>query len=431
MTENLFEIVINLIETLITTDFVTRYLGSKYTTSKKTIAFAVCWAVAFLQMCIMNYVTEFETVGAFIPVVIYFVYALICLEGSVFLKLWVSFITYVLVYVIAVSTNLLLCFFLDYSPVKMVSVFNSTRVVGVIITKIALFYITRIILRNKYKYPLNKYTWLMIIFIPIISVISLGALMKAALYNDEIAVYVMIGIACIVMADVATYLFFVIMNKEYEKTLETKLFKQYNEVLMNNLEEVNTYVKEMRIVRHDIKNQLLTIRNYAEDGKNAEIIEYVQKLTNSALPKLSGGINTGNVPLDAVLNVKLAHCKKNDIKMFVYKEKGAELNIPQREIVVLFGNVLDNAIEAATKTKAKKIVVDISKKNMYLNIVVKNSIDESVLDGNPELNTTKSNSEFHGLGIKSVRKIVNSHNGDMRFYEEKKEFVCDIMILPD
>ena len=140
---------------------------------------------------------------------------------------------------------------------------------------------------------------------------------------------------------------------------------------------------------------------------------------------------TENNTLDAILNVKLAHCKKNDIKMFVYKEKGAELNIPQREIVVLFGNVLDNAIEAATKTKAKKIVVDISKKNMYLNIVVKNSIDESVLDGNPELNTTKSDSEFHGLGIKSVRKIVNSHNGDMRFYEEKKEFVCDIMILPD
>lgn len=208
MIELFFETGINLIETFIMTDFITRYLGTKYDGIKKKIGFALCWIVAFVQMCIMNEITDLETVGTYIPILIYFTYALIFLKGGIGVKLWIAFLTELIAYIIALVTNLVICYIIDYSPLDMITVFNSTRIVGVIITKVILFYVTRNILKNKYRYPLSKYKWLMLIFIPTISLISLGALMRITLYNSEIKLYVLIGMSCIVIADMVTYLFF-------------------------------------------------------------------------------------------------------------------------------------------------------------------------------------------------------------------------------
>ena len=428
MIEFIFETSINLIETLITTDFITRYLGNKYTGKKGILAFVACWMIAFIQMCIMNHITVLETLGAYIPIVIYFIYALFFLNGSIWLKLWMSMITYLIVYIIAVVTNLTICHIIGYNPIDMITVFNSTRIIGVVITKIILFYTTRIILRNKYKNPMSKYKWFMLIFLPLISLISLGALMKAALYNEEIKSFILIGMACIVLADVMTYYYFVVINREYENILRTKLLQMQNENLKNDIADKEAFLKEMKSVRHDIKNQLLTISGYAQAGKTEEITEYINILTNSYLPSILNYISTGNSAFDAIINSKIAICNQKKIFMEINIKNGTVISLNPAEIAVLFGNLLDNAIEAAEQTAEKRISIDIQTNNDYLIILICNSIESDVLKHNENLATSKANKEMHGIGIKSIRSIVNKHNGMIDFYEEKNEFCCHIMI---
>ena len=245
---------------------------------------------------------ELETIGAFIPIIIYFTYALIFLKGSIGLKLWIAFFTELMAYVIALITNLIICYIIGYNPSDMISVFNNTRIIGVIITKMMLFYTTRIILKNKYKYSLNKYKWLMLICMPVISLISLGALMKVTLYNSGIKLYILIGMSCIVVADIVTYLFFVVMNKEYENTINARLLEQQNETLKKSMIDKDAFVREMKTVRHDIKNQLLTILQYADDGRCEDIKDYVNVLTNNHLPNILNYINTNNTAFDAAIN---------------------------------------------------------------------------------------------------------------------------------
>lgn len=379
-------------------------------------------------MTITNYITDFETFGSYIPMIIYAGYAFLCLNGSVPLKIWFAILTHLIVSFTAILTNILLCNIIGYEPYKMITVFNSTRVMGVIIAKIMQFYITILILRNNFKNPISNYRWFTIIAIPVISVISLCALMKATLINNSISPYISIGMICIVLANVMNYYFFTVMNKEYENTIKSKLLEQQNETLKKSIADKDAFVKEMKTVRHDIKNQLLTIMQYADEGKTADIKAYINVLTNNYLPNILNYINTDNAAFDAVINSKIAVCNQNNIFMEVNIKQDTDICIPPAEIAVLFGNLLDNSIEAAKYTDEKRISLDIHKNASYLIILVSNSIKSSVLKNNENLETSKSNKELHGIGIKSIKNIVKKHNGMIQFYEEENEFCCHIMI---
>ena len=428
MIEIIFETGINLIETLITTDFVTRYLGVKHKSAKSNIGFMFCWIISFIELCVINSIVEFETLGAYIPIIIYFVYAMLCLKGGMWLKLWMAILAQLIVYVIAITTNLIISYIIGYDPNDMITVFNSTRIIGVIITKVILFYTTRMILKTKYKNPINNHKGLMLIFIPTISVISLGALMKATMYNSEIKLYILIGMACIVLADIMTYYFFVVINREYENTMKATLLEQQNENLKNNITDNEAFVNEMKTVRHDIKHQLFTILKYIDDNKTDEAKEYIGVLTNNYLPHILSYIDTGNTAFDAVVNAKIAVCNQKHIFMEVNVKKGTHFQLSSSDIAVLFGNLLDNAIEAAQFTDEKRITLDIQTNGSYLIISVKNSIKSTVLQTNADLITSKNDKALHGIGIKSIKNIVNKNNGMIQFYEEENQFCCHIMV---
>lgn len=428
MIEFIFETGINLIETFISVDFITRYLGAKYNGKQKNIFFCIAWLIMFLELTIINHITKFETVGSYIPMIILMIYSFLCLNGSASLKLWISILTHLIVIFTSILTNILLCNIIGYDPYKMITVFNITRVMGVIMAKIMQFYITRLILRNKYKNPISNYRWVAIIAIPVISVISICSLMKAALINNDTSPYILTGMICIILANVMTYYFFVVMNKEYENTIKSKLLEKQNETLKRNISDKEAFVNEMKTVRHDIKNQLLTIMKYADEGKNEDIKEYVSVLTNNYLPNILNYINTNNAAFDAVINSKIAVCNQKNIFMEVNIKQDTNISIPPVEIAVLFSNLLDNAIDAAKYTDEKRISLDIQKNASYLIILVSNSIKSSVLKDNKNLETSKPDKELHGIGIKSIKNIVEKHNGMIQFYEEENEFCCHIMI---
>ena len=58
--------------------------------------------------------------------------------------------------------------------------------------------------------------------------------------------------------------------------------------------------------------------------------------------------------------------------------------------------------------------------------IVSNYIEESVLDRNPQLHTTKEDAENHGLGILSVKKVVNQYGGLIDISEENSRFMVHI-----
>lgn len=428
MSRVVFELGMNLVETLICVDFITRYLGSKYNDCRKTIAFIGMWIVSFVEITLINQITDFEGVGVFIPILVNFIYSLIFLKGGIFQKLWISALIEIITMVIAVGTNLIICQIIGYDPNDMITVFNSTRIISVIITKIILFYVSRMLLRHKYKNPLDTQAWVMLILIPVISVISLSALMLAALNHSEISNYIICGMAGILIANIITYYLFSALNKNYETKLKLNLLEQNNKNAVKNLENANAFVQQMKAARHDMKNQLLIISGYIDNAKYDEAKKYIESLTESYLPDMQDFISSDNEAFDAIANSKIAVCNQKGIYIEIKEMKNSLKDFDKTDTGVLFGNLLDNAIEAAEKTKSRRITVDVQTKGAYLSVLVTNSIETSVIGSNSELNTTKPDKELHGIGIKSIREIVKKYDGMIQFFEENGEFCCHIML---
>ena len=428
MARIIFELGVNLIETLIIVDFLTRYLGIKYRDRRGVIGFFGAWLAFFVEVSITNHFVSFEGVGSLIHLAVFFIYALLFLKGSILLKLWICALIEIINMIIGLGTALIACSIMKCDPNDIFTVFNSTRIIAVIITKVILFYTCKIILRYKYRNPLDNQSWIMLILIPIISVISLSALMFAAMAYEEISGYILCGMSGILLANIITYYFFTRLNKDYETKLRIKLLEQDNENARKNIENADAFVRQMKSAEHDMKNQLLIIYNYIDSGKYTDAKDYIQSLTNDYLPEVQNFISSSNDAFSAIVNSKIVICNRKRIYIEIKEKKDALKTLNAVDTGILFGNLLDNAIEAAKKTDNRRITVDVQTNGNYLSILVTNSIDKSVLSDNEKLETSKQNKELHGIGIKSIKAVVKKYDGMIQFFEESGEFCCHILL---
>lgn len=105
-------------------------------------------------------------------------------------------------------------------------------------------------------------------------------------------------------------------------------------------------------------------------------------------------------------------------------------DIDDVDICRLLSNMLDNAITACqdVKVENRRICLYIRGDNVSYIFTVKNSIDESVIEKNPKLMSTKINRNEHGYGIRIIREISESYGGISDFYEEDGMFCCSVYL---
>lgn len=218
--------------------------------------------------------------------------------------------------------------------------------------------------------------------------------------------------------------FSLLHNKELENELSfvKKLWgqdKQHYELSRENIDLIN-------IKCHDMKHQIRQI------GKNKSISEEAIKEIESSISLYDSVIKTGNQVLDVVLTEKSLYCAKNHISL-TYMADVTKLDIMNEvDIYALFGNALDNAIEAVLK------IADINKRfielkihvvGSLLTINVKNSfLGNLVFDENGLPKTTKKDSDYHGYGVKSIKLIVNNYDGNVSFTTKDGIFNLNILI---
>ena len=141
-------------------------------------------------------------------------------------------------------------------------------------------------------------------------------------------------------------------------------------------------------------------------------------------------VNVGNSLLNYIINNKLSKAKETGIEIKAEIENLAFDYIDSVDFSSLLNNILDNAAEGALLSKEKKLEVQIRNQKGFDTITVKNSIDTSVMENNPDFMSTKEG-EGHGYGMKQIRKITEKYAGILDLYEKNGMFVVSIMFLDD
>jgi sensor histidine kinase regulating citrate/malate metabolism len=162
-----------------------------------------------------------------------------------------------------------------------------------------------------------------------------------------------------------------------------------------------------------------------EEQKNTEGCRYASDV-HDMLNQLGQKYYTSNKILNIILNDKVQTMKAlgitEDIKIGV-EDFG---KIRDVDLTTLFGNILDNAIEAAKASEEKQISLRCVAVHDFISITMKNSISQKPVMQGSSLSSTKKNHE--GLGIKNIERVVMSYKGDFQYEWGEQYFITRIML---
>lgn len=162
---------------------------------------------------------------------------------------------------------------------------------------------------------------------------------------------------------------------------------------------------------HDIRHQIKNIASNKETISEEELCEI-----NKDIRVFETRIKSGNPSLDIVLQEKLLLCMKDNIHFDIMVSAEKMAFITESDIYSLFGNLLENAIEASKKIEdinKREIRIRIKEELGLLLVDVSNNYQGQIKmeEGNPV--TSKGNKSFHGFGTKSIKYIVHKYGGNL------------------
>lgn len=186
---------------------------------------------------------------------------------------------------------------------------------------------------------------------------------------------------------------------------------EYYQMLLSQNENQN-------ILIHDIKKHLQSIHLLNEKGEQDKISAYIQQLMISSDLKETSRL-CGNELLNTILCQYKRQCDKKRIAFHIDIRHGTIDFIADIDLTSLFGNLLDNALEAACSIPEGFIEVSTDRRihTPFIVITVINSCRKNPFsDPQGSLSTHKPDRRRHGFGIKSIRKTVSKYQGNIKMY---------------
>lgn len=207
----------------------------------------------------------------------------------------------------------------------------------------------------------------------------------------------------------------------HEKNQLNMAIERYTMQLETYDKLIQTY-QENQIFYHDLKNQYLVIENYLKNQEYDKAEAYMKELKMTKFEDLYKQ-RTGNRAVDILLDYKLKEAELHQIHVDAVVDV-IDLKLTDQELTALLGNALDNAIEACRKmeNETKWIRITIQKIQEMTLIKVSNSYGKQPLERSGLFVSLKNNPQIHGLGIKSMRMIVEKYDGKMKTNYSNGEF---------
>lgn len=207
---------------------------------------------------------------------------------------------------------------------------------------------------------------------------------------------------------------------EAERNLTRMLWQKEKEQYRYSKETIDT----INLKCHDIKHQIRGI------GIRKSLPQEVVGEIESAISIYDASVQTGNEVLDIILTEKSLRCYKENIIFSCVANGAAIAFMSEGDICSLFGNALDNAIEAVMHIEPpEKRVIGLTMRvvgNM-ISINVNNTYEGDIVFENGLPRTVKDR-HFHGFGIRSMKSVAEKYGGDLAISVKNSVFNLDVII---
>lgn len=186
-------------------------------------------------------------------------------------------------------------------------------------------------------------------------------------------------------------------------------------------------IERVNIKCHDLKHQVHHLTNGA-GGVDNRLLSNLER----TIDDYDSMFNTGCDALDVVLDEKHSICVKRGIELACMADGTSLKSLAPDDVYVLFGNILDNAIEAQESVQPENeryIIITVKTTGKMLVIHEENRMSGKLKyqDGLP-MTTKKNETMDHGFGTRSIRHIATAYDGTLSMTDKDGWFMLDIVI---
>lgn len=430
--QNILWVILELTANLFETFLYIRFVINSFDKKVRIFGLKTTYAIGTLTMTAvvtaLNQFTAYEGLLGLIYTVLILVFSVFFLHGSFLKKLFISILTNIcLISTAVISGNILSAIFKGDS-MEIYTEHSFKRFAFMVMGIALLAYMLEIIsnFTGGKKQSLSPKEWIMILMVLVISFFVIAVLhiiiLDSETENEHTNLLMAAEIGIIFINIICLYIT-VNLNETHRREEQLLIDKKRNEYSGQYARSIKEQYEQTRRLRHDMKQYAAAMQVLIKNGKFSEAENLAEKQTEN-LSRIETLINVKNDFLNAILNYKLSYAKSKEIDVFCSIENDIS-GIEDIDLCNLIGNLLDNAILASEKCEpeSRLIEIKISSVGSKLVIIIKNSIYNSVLQENPELKSTKTDSAEHGFGIKTVKYIAEKYNGKYDYYEEGLTFV--------
>ena len=430
-----FEITVNLLQSIYFVGFFLLFLGGKFSTRKNIILLSIFIALNFAVLTYFTYnKPNIVMLDMFLGIILYEVYCITCLMGELAIKLILPFVVSLMNTIIAYGFMYITSIVTGSTLDKLILHSSLSRYLSVGLVNLTTIAVLLIMWRTKAKaYSLKKVSNIIaFVAIPVLAMIILYITVYIMiLTNFQSNIIVLLSIICISMIVIAGIVWFMIerINKDNEIKTKLLLSEQKANLYKQNIISSNKQIETIKLLKHDMKNNISCIDTLIEEENYNEAHNICKSLTDK-YTSIGTIVNTENYLFNAVLNVEIEKAKSNGIPVKLSITNDLKMFKNSSDIISLIGNILDNAISYLSKNKVDNNEINFSTgyEGSYSIIKCRNNILDSVLFNNPLLKTDKKDKDNHGKGITIINSIAHKYNGDVIIKEKNKEFIITVIL---
>ena len=223
---------------------------------------------------------------------------------------------------------------------------------------------------------------------------------------------------------------------EYE--LRSRLLEKQLDRQLLHYKSYQKYTESFRAFKHDYKNMMTSVKSLLSSGEYEKAERMLDTIHDTMQKQVSVHKSYSNhLILDAVLQDAANVCAEEFIHFSALVYIPGQLFIEDIDLVRIFSNLIDNAVEACLKvTQSDRFITvscSINKENGWITIEIFNSYNGEVIVQKDVLQTTKEDKAIHGIGLTIIREIVQRLGGIMQIRPDKAkgEFATVIALPPN
>lgn len=428
-----FELAISVLENMLLLGFCMDFMQQRPKGKRGKFLWLFAVLVGMIFPALEKYPAIYDRWELWLTLLWLFGYLAVSTRGSILRKIIAAVVARELTTFVNTAVLFGCSLLLQESVASFIQQQDIARIATVLLTKILYFFVGKILNGLLFERKnLVNWQWIVIGCSLVFSTVAGKTLITLSRDFPGIQMQeqklMLLCVSCIWLMCLIMYFVVQQMSKDNQTKLEYELMKEKEKYSKESMEIIKRSNEELREFKHDLKNYLLPLQEAMETMPQSEMAKVWEKI-NQKIEDVQTLILTGNSYVDSMINTKitLARSEKVDVKCTILSKMEG---IDDLEFCSVFGNLMDNAIEAERKVIEKKeIIIFVEEKMGYLRLEIQNKIEKSVLNENSSLNTTKKDTSSHGIGHKSIKRTMQKVGGALKYYETGDLF-CAEAVFP-